>query len=598
MFRWLFLVSALFAFLMGNYLWAQRGGGGRSSAPSASHTSVADPLAPSGAPPLSLLSPTHHAEEEPRVEFKSQTVLVQTPVVVTDKSGAHVRNLTKADFQILENGKEQKLGTFEEITATTSPFPPYAPKPNEFTNLFVDPGQRRMVTIVAIDTINTPYLDQVYGRKELIKYLSQHLETGQIFGLVMIGSRGMKVLHPLTSDSSQLIGVLKKLSGELPAMQEIGIDAQVIAQNQNALSNPSGLMTPIQLGDDDIESELRNFVLYGDAAVSGFAQDRAIEMTMTAFLNIAWSVSAIPGRKAILWATGGFPFIMDSSSAVPGGNLSLLYERAMKALNEAEISVYPVDVRGLVNYLPVADAKFSGPKSGQAMTQAILGRSWLHASTLDSLRDFAAMTGGRAYYNNNDLASGFQRAAEDSSSYYVLGYYLDTHNDKAGWRQLKVKVNKPGVEVRARNGFFVTNATMNPDAARKFDEDSAVNSPFDSTSIPITLHWLGMASEGGKKKVEFALNLPPTGVFINEADKNHFDIDFIAQANKDGVPVDGAKQVAKGDLTAEALIKTKAQGVFYKSALELPPGKYDVRVVVRDNLTGRVGSLSVPLTVN
>jgi hypothetical protein len=357
-------------------------------------------------------------------------------------------------------------------------------------------------------------------------------------------------------------------------------------------------MMPVQLGDGDIEGQIRNFVLFGDAATAGFQQDRAVETTMRAFLNIAWSMSGIPGRKALIWATGGFPFYMDSASSLPGGSLSLLYERTMKALNEAGISVYPVDVRGLVNYLPVADPKFSGSNSGPAMTQAILGRSWLHASTLGTLKDFAAMTGGSAYYNNDDLASGFKRAAGDSSSYYLLGYYIDTHNNKPGWRQLKVKTNRSDVEVRARNGFFVTNATMNPDAARKFDEESAVNSPFDSTGIPVTLRWIGTTTAGEKKKIQFALNLPATGVVINEADKNHFDLDFVAQANKDGVPVGSVAQIAKGDLTAEALLTTKAQGVVYRSALDLPPGKYNVRVVVRDNLSGKVGSVSAPLIVN
>src|ERR1700730_1947251 len=84
---------------------AQRSGGGaRSSAPSVSHASVPDPLAPSRPPTLSGIRPGQHAEDELKGELKSQTVVVQAPVVVTDKSGAHVHNLTKSDFQILENG--------------------------------------------------------------------------------------------------------------------------------------------------------------------------------------------------------------------------------------------------------------------------------------------------------------------------------------------------------------------------------------------------------------------------------------------------------------------------------------------------------------
>ena len=85
-------------------------------------------------------------------------------------------------------------------------------------------------------------------------------------------------------------------------------------------------------------------------------QENAIETTMNAFLGIAWSLSGVPGRKSLIWATGGFPFSMDSPSSVPGGYLSLLYERTMLALNEAQISVYPVDIRGLMNNSMLAKA--------------------------------------------------------------------------------------------------------------------------------------------------------------------------------------------------------------------------------------------------
>lgn len=90
---------------------------------------------------------------------------------------------------------------------------------------------------------------------------------------------------------------------------------------------------------------------------------------------------------------------------------------------------------------------------------------------------------------------------------------------------------------------------------------------------------------------------PATGV-IDEADKNRFDVDFIAQATHDGIPAAKAGQTMKGNIPAQALAKVKVDGIFYKNALELPSGNYQVRFVVRDNLTGRVGSVSAPLTVN
>jgi len=430
----------------------------------------------------------------------------------------------------------------------------------------------------------------------LVKYLADNLDNGPVLAMVVIGSKGVRTISGVTSDPASLLAALKKARGELPAMQGIDTDAQALA---NAGGVTTG-MVPLLSYTDDIASQtaqIEQFVLQGDAIYAGYQQSRAIENTMQAFLAIAWSLSGIPGRKSLIWATGGFPFYLDSPATVPGGYLSVLYERAMEALNDAQVSVYPVDVRGLVNYSPVADGKISGPMSGQVLASKTTNRSWLQASTIGTLQEFAAMTGGKAYYNNNDLTVGFKQAVEDSTSYYLLGYYLETHNTKPGWRKLQVKVAHNDAEVRARSGFLVTNATMNPEITQQADLGFALNSPFDSTGIPLSVQWRGTEPDGDKKKVAFALHLPMTGITI-EGERNAFDVDFLAQAVKNGAPPSNVGGTAKGALTAEALAKIKADGIFYGNSLDLPPGNYQVKFVVRDNLSGRIGSVTAPLTVN
>ncbi len=403
--RW--LSTSLVVLTIATCAWAQRGGGGGYRAtPGVTHGATVDRFGfGSGSPPASGNSfNNHHAEQEQAVEFKSETVLVQVPVVVTDKSGAHIHNLTRDSFQVYENGKEQKVSAFEEITVAHAPIPAPASKPNEFRNLAADqPQQPRTVTIFAIDTINTPFLDQAYGRQQMIKFLSENVEPNRIMGLVLISSHGVRMLSNLTSDPGQLVRVLKKLNGEIPAMQGISLDAQAISQGQNVFSVPAGMMSPIGMNDSDIEGHLRDFALYGDVAIAGLQQNQAIELTMRAFLNIAWSVSGILGRKELVWATGSFPFQMDSPSSVPGGYLSLLYERTLAALNNSEVSVYPVDVRGLVDNMPISDAQYAGGHGPQMLRTAV-NRSWLQASTLDTLKDFAAMTGGRAFHSYRVLS--------------------------------------------------------------------------------------------------------------------------------------------------------------------------------------------------
>ena len=116
--------------------------------------------------------------------------------------------------------------------------------------------------------------------------------------------------------------------------------------------------------------------------------------------------------------------------------------------------------------------------------QTFTNRAWLQMNTIDTLNQFAEMTGGKAFYNTNDLATSFKRAADDASSYYLVGYYLDLKNNHAGWRSLKVKVDKKDTEVRARKGFFVTNATLHMDLTRSTDLNFALTSPIEGTGVP------------------------------------------------------------------------------------------------------------------
>ncbi len=209
------------------------------------------------------------------------------------------------------------------------------------------------------------------------------------------------------------------------------------------------------------------------------------------------------------------------------------------------------------------------------------------------------MTGGRAFYNTNDLTTSFKRAADDAANYYLLSYYLDTKNTKAGWRALKVKVRRPGTEVRARSGFFVTNATMNSTTSHQSDMAFALTSPFDSTGIPLTVRWKTTSADGEKKKVQFGLHVAPEGVTI-EGERNLMDLEFaiIALTAKSGTAADTISQTLQGAAKPETLAKLRADGLAYSNALELPPGQYTVRFVVRDNPSGKIGSVSAPLTVN
>lgn len=560
-----------------------RGGSGRiPNTPSLNRSSGSSSSSVPGGVPLSS------AENEGKIEFRTQTILVQVPVVVTDKGGNHIHGLTKDDFHVLESGKEQKISSFDEVTAATSKFPAAALKPGQFSSLTLTDQQPRTITVIALDTVNTPFLDQASGRRELVKYLANSIDSGQVLALMIITSHGVKIVQGLTGDPAHLLEILKKVSGEMPSLQGVDIDAQADA----SAGDISGLLT----SGSDPDAAMQSFVQRGDAIFAQFQQQNAIETTLNAFLGIAWSLSGVPGRKSLIWATGGFPFTIASPNVVPGGYLANLYERTMSALTEAQISVYPVDVRGLVNTSPVVDAR----KSGVPTTRQINNRAWLQQSSIDTLNEFAEMTGGKAFYNTNDLASSFKRAADDASSYYMLGYYLDLSNNRAGWRQLKVKLDKKDTEVRARKGFFVTNATIHPELTRNSDMSYALSSPIEGTGVPITVQWSSVSAEGEKKKAVFLAQMAPNGLAFAPDGQNKLDFDLaaVAFADKDGKEAAHAMVNFSKPVPETQVASVRANGVAFHNALELAPGKYTVRFVVRDNVTGKVGSVTAPLTVN
>jgi VWFA-related protein len=110
-------------------------------------------------------------KDNAEVKFTSRTELVLIPTLVTDKSGKHISGLKKEDFTVLENGAEQKIATFEEITSDPQrPSRPKSPNSNEFSNEFSNAlagGQsNRRITLMVLDFINTPIMDQAAARRD------------------------------------------------------------------------------------------------------------------------------------------------------------------------------------------------------------------------------------------------------------------------------------------------------------------------------------------------------------------------------------------------------------------------------------------------
>lgn len=536
----------------------------------------------------------------PPVVFKSQALLVQVPVIVR-ANNAPVTGLKKQDFHLLEDGKEVKIGSVEEVAGSTRPLtlPPVTPpssSPREIKNLVFDPSEPRVTTLLLLDTLNTPFLDQAYGRKELIKYLAKNPPNGPVMGLAILSGRGVRVVQGLTSDPAALLAALQRVNGKLGALE--GTDADTLAEAAN-----SGPGSDISLGNSlvagsstSLDSSIEDFIQHADAQVARFQLDQALETTLRSFLQLAWGLQGIPGRKSVIWATGSFPFRTTSENGLPGGRLGDLYDTTMQALNAAQVSIYPVDVRGLVVTSP--DASTSRIRSGGAYGRQLGLRNNALQSSLDTLKDFAEQTGGRAFFNTNDIAGSAARAVEDGSHYYVLSYSLDSSQLKPGYHKLKVRLDRDHVEVRARSGFFVTKLATDPEATKHLQLDYAVVSPFDATGLAVSMESDQPPATTPKKPLRLTVRIAGPLLTILEDDTNHLNLDVVLLAQDKKANIAGtSSQTLDAHLKPPSLAKLRENGLKYTGQLDLSPGEYSVRAIVRDNLGGKLGSVTALITV-
>lgn len=534
---------------------------------------------------VAAAAPLLLGQEQPT--FRSQTELVVIPAVVTDHKGVHIDGLKKEDFSVEENGAEQKIAVVEEIRSTATRVARAQPKDNVYSNFLMgSPGAHRL-TIVALDTINTPLLDQARAKSEIVKFLSTWLNGGEPVALVVLTRNGVRVIHDFVTDPKILAAALAKAKN----------------RNEQVVDEPTGEAGPEEDAATAEEQQFFQAMAESEQNFTAFQRRVAATLTLDALQSIARAFSGIPGRKSLIWASSGFPFSISDQSmglAPPGRetitDVESLYDHTWQALNDAQLSIYPVDLRGLVTLMP--DASIRRPsRNFQQM------KSWDNTERLATFQTIASATGGKAFYNTNDIAGAFRQAAEDSSSYYLLAYYRDAKDTKPGWRKLKVNVHRPGVHVRARSGFFVQKADANPQSeeqVRRREVNLALASPLEFTAMGVTAV-LGKeqpAKDPAKKRIPFQLTLRPNSVMIDSADNNHARVDFFAIArDAKGQAVAQAGQTVDAHLKPETLAKVQQSGIDYTNVLELPPGEYSVRFVVRDVLDGRIGTVTAPLKV-
>jgi len=514
----------------------------------------------------------------PDVVIRTTTRLVQVNVIVT-KKGTAVPGLKKEDFQVFDDGKRQEIKQFSEETRALLPSVAEPLPPGTFTNqLEQRAGTPAAVTAILLDGVNTRFSDQTYARQQVVQFLKQ-IQPEDRIAIYTLDTHGLKVLHDYTTDSSDLLANLAKYQGDI---------APDVTGTGN-LTDPLGGW----LGSRGNSFE-RTF----------FLNDRILQ-TLRAIEFIAQNLAPLPGRKNLIWVSSAFPlqygFLRTPSSggggilpsASQGGaphmggsttshssmpraprdqqSWTADADRTIRALNDANLAIYPVDARGLV----------------ASASARVASRTYNNQATMEEL---AARTGGRAFVNTNDIAGAIRTAVEDSSVTYTLGFYPQNDKFDNAFHNLKVKVTDfPHLELRYRKGYVDQSTPPQDPQVRRAALRDAVLSPMDANGIGVRAK-IQQTSAG----LDVTLRVDPKTVLLDpQGDRWAGKLDLLFVENDPhGNETYGVDDTVSLELKQQMYDRVQREGLTYHRVLPRNVQAAQVRVVVRDAATGAVGSVT------
>ena len=418
------------------------------------------------------------AQETDNPQFRSETTLVVVDAIVTDKKGHIVSDLKASDFKIFENGAEQKIAEF----SAPSKGEVAAPSPRQATIQAGSSLPPRFLTVV-LDMANDKPENVKRSCEAVLQYLAK-AGTGGTQVAVYYTGRGLHLLVPFTTDYSQAESALKGLAGQN------GTGTMTVGERRSIQQEIDELY-------DKAHPEARlggfspNVSDYGRAAPTdpfAAAYLRQVDALRTylslqntyqtrdllvALRSIANSYRDLPGRKNIVLFSEGFPYTAGASAEM---------DAVIAAADKANVSFYVIDPSGLQSRIGLesdagntlntqtTDVAMQGAGAYAGETKFDRMRQLGNQSLTEQLDQLAISTGGFLVKNLNDLNPAFARILAETSSFYVLTYHPTNPLADGTFRNIKLQVQRDGLELRHRKGYWAIpqghGVMMSPAAAQ------------------------------------------------------------------------------------------------------------------------------------
>ena len=526
--------------------------------------------------------------------FKAQVEYVEVDALVTDAQGRFVRDLTKDDFQVYEDGRLQTISTFAlvDLPIERGERPLFAEAPIEPDVRSNERPFDGRVYVVILDDLHTEALRTQQVKMAMRQFIERNLGENDLMAVVHTGGRS-DAAQEFTNNRRLLVAAVDQFMGRK-------LQSPTVARNDQYFR---------QLGAG-----------VGGRVTDPYEQERAYNAqgTMRSLKEIAEWLSGLRGRrKTIIYVSEGIDYDVTDvirSYDAPGSSASALLQDIRDTINAAarsNVAIYAIDPRGLTQLGDIsigvgswADAQgaSSANPDQPAPDASGIGAGGLRNELMMSqmnLRALAEETNGYAAVNSNDFTGAFDRIVRDNSSYYVLAYYPPTNRRDGRFHRIQVRVSRPGLTVRARRGYVAQRGNSAPPRATPGAGSSiavveALNSPIAVSGLDMRV--FAAPFKGTAPNASVVLGVELNGRELSLASGAKVEFAFFA-VDASGKTRGSRNETVTLNLRPETRSRMEETGLRMLSRVDLPPGRYTLRVAARDVTGGAIGSLSYDLEV-
>ncbi len=510
--------------------------------------------------------------------FKARSELVLVNVSVRDAQGNLVHDLKPEDFTVLEDNKQQKIASFDIENTENVPRLPI-----EQVNLMTAPARKNRG--VAATTSDRAAQDSAIKDRRLMvlffdlsamqpdeiersstaaqNYLDKQMSPADLVAIVSLGSAIM-VNQDFTADREKLRSVLQALNVGAGAGYELGATGTTEGTPDNANS----------FAVDDTEYNIFN-----------------TDHRLQAIRVIADQLASVPQKKSLIYFSSGMQRtgIENQSELRAATNAAVL----------ANMSIYTLDIRGLQALPPGGEAqnasmRGTSPYSGQSQISALNS----NFQTQETLVTLAADTGGKAFLDSNDFGRVFKGVQDDTQMYYLLGYHSTNSSRDGKFRRITVRINRPGLKLDYRRGYYAESDyrhSNKEDRERQLMDE--LMSELPNTDLPVYLATGYFRVSENRFYVPVSLIVPGSEIpFVTAKDQDKATLDILGVVTDEKkLPAGQIRDTVK--LAVNTANQVRRKNVQYDTGMTLLPGKYHLKIVVRENQTGRMGSFETDFTI-